>query len=100
MHLVGFTIEIYYDARPYERQLCLGHSCGHDQGVLKQDYKQYTNNWTKMYGKTTHYTNGESMPSIIMKVHFNIVFPSMPKSSKWSLYCRFPHQNTARGNLQ
>ena len=20
MHLVGFTIEIYYDARPYERQ--------------------------------------------------------------------------------
>ena len=21
MHLVGFTIEIYYDARPYERQI-------------------------------------------------------------------------------
>ena len=27
MHLVGFTIEIYYDARPYERQIaptCFG----------------------------------------------------------------------------
>jgi len=23
MRLVGFTIEIYYDARPYERQKCL-----------------------------------------------------------------------------
>ena len=22
MHLVGFTIEMYYDARPYERQMC------------------------------------------------------------------------------
>jgi len=22
MHLVGFTIEIYYDARSYERQTC------------------------------------------------------------------------------
>ena len=22
MHLVGFTIEIYYDARPYECQIC------------------------------------------------------------------------------
>jgi len=22
MHLVGFTIEIYYNARPYERQSC------------------------------------------------------------------------------
>jgi hypothetical protein len=24
VHLVGFTIEIYYDARPYERQICIG----------------------------------------------------------------------------
>jgi len=23
VHLVGFTIEIYYDARPYERQICV-----------------------------------------------------------------------------
>ena len=23
MHLVDFTIEIYYDARPYERQICM-----------------------------------------------------------------------------
>jgi hypothetical protein len=25
MHLVGFTIEIYYDARPYESQISLWH---------------------------------------------------------------------------
>jgi len=25
MHLVGFTIEIYYEARPYERHVCLLH---------------------------------------------------------------------------
>jgi len=25
MHLVGFAIEIYYDALPYERQICLLH---------------------------------------------------------------------------
>ena len=25
MHLNGFTIEIYYDARPYERQICKVH---------------------------------------------------------------------------
>ena len=24
MHLVGFTMEIYYDVRPYERQTTLG----------------------------------------------------------------------------
>jgi len=23
MHLVGFTIEIFWDARPYERQICI-----------------------------------------------------------------------------
>jgi len=23
VHLVGFTIEIYHDARPYERQICI-----------------------------------------------------------------------------
>ena len=27
MHLVGFTIEIYYNAWPYERQICMS-ECG------------------------------------------------------------------------
>ena len=26
MHLVGFTVEIYYDARPYERQIFITNS--------------------------------------------------------------------------
>jgi hypothetical protein len=31
--------------------------------------------------------------SIFLKVHFNIIFPSKPRSSKWFLSLRFPHQN-------
>jgi len=27
-----------------------------------------------------------------LKVHFNIILPSMPGSYKWSLSLRFPHQ--------
>jgi len=27
VHLVGFIIEIYYDARPYERQICFWPLC-------------------------------------------------------------------------
>jgi hypothetical protein len=32
-------------------------------------------------------------PSYLLKVHFNIIFPSTPGSSKWLLSLRFPHQN-------
>ena len=27
MHLVGFTVEVYYDARPYERQIKRSYVC-------------------------------------------------------------------------
>ena len=42
MHVVGFTIEIYYDARPYERQT-LKSCVGYEKEKRKQtDYSKRT----------------------------------------------------------
>jgi hypothetical protein len=30
-------------------------------------------------------------PTNLSKIHFNIILPSMPGSSKWSPFLRFPH---------
>ena len=31
-------------------------------------------------------------PFLYLKIHFNIIFPSTPRSSNWSLSLKFPHQ--------
>ena len=38
-------------------------------------------------------------PSHFLNIHHNIILPSMPGSSKWPLYLRFPHQNPVRTSL-
>jgi hypothetical protein len=35
----------------------------------------------------------QAFPSHFLKMHFNIIPPSMSGSSRWSLCLRFPHQN-------
>jgi len=37
--------------------------------------------------------NPVQTPPHFLKIHFNIIFPSIPGSSNWALSLSFPHQN-------
>ena len=38
-------------------------------------------------------TNAVNLPSCFSKIHFNIVLPSTPRCTRWTISVRFPHQN-------
>ena len=40
-----------------------------------------------------------SLPSSVLKIHLNIILPSMPGSSKWSISLRFPLQKTLYAHI-
>jgi hypothetical protein len=47
---------------------------------------------------TSHINPVHSSPYNFLKIHFNIILTFTPRCSKWSLYIRFPHQNSVRSS--
>ena len=53
MHLFGFTIEIYYDARPYERKIYISFLIRGNNDVDANSKINDDSDWQKEYPKST-----------------------------------------------
>jgi len=54
----------------------------------------HTHNSSPCIPIPTHTNPIHALCSYFLIIHFNIAFPSTPRSLKWSLSIRFPHQNS------
>jgi hypothetical protein len=73
--------------------------------ILIWSFKKYDRAWTGLVWFITVFTTARHLspilshinpvyiPSCLLKIHFNIIQASMPRSPKWSLSFGFPHQS-------
>ena len=66
----------------------------HEKKILPcENMFHYRNHNIPLPVPPLRHINPVHTPKYSWKVHFNIILPFKPRSSKWSLSFRFPHQN-------